>query len=111
MHSAARPMGLSSLTEAPGQPSSRATGIPQPSGRSACTGNAVSGDSAAPPRSEMNWRRLMRDSLIRSVCSRFGPLVLRTQRNPPDRAILGQADPPLRRTIGELGDIDVAAET
>src|SRR5262245_52316500 len=33
---------------------------PQPPGGSAYTGNAVSGASAAPPKSAMNWRRLMR---------------------------------------------------
>src|SRR3954471_498597 len=104
MHSAAWSMSLSSVTEASGQPSSRATGIPQPSGISACTGNAVSGDSAAPPRSEMNWRRLMQGSTFPDDA-----LVLRTQRNASDRAILDQTDPPLRRTVGELHDVDIAA--
>jgi hypothetical protein len=47
-------LSLSSLTEATGQPSSRATGTPQPSGGSAYAGNVVSGVSAAPPRSETN---------------------------------------------------------
>ena len=37
-------------------------------------------------------------------------LILRAERNPSDRAVLDQADPPLRRTVGEMGDVDVAAE-
>src|SRR5438477_10582415 len=36
-------------------------------------------------------------------------LVLRTQRDPADRAVLDEADPPFRRPIGEMSDIDVAA--
>ena len=55
-------MSLSSSPAATGQPSSRATGTPQPSGRSAYTGNAVSGGRAAPPSSETNRRRLIRSS-------------------------------------------------
>src|SRR5580704_3411211 len=47
LHSAPRSMSLSSLAAATGQPSSRATGTPQPSGGSAYTGNAGSGASAA----------------------------------------------------------------
>ena len=62
LHSAPRSMSLSSLAEATGQPSSRAAGTPQPSGGAAYTGNAVSGASAAPPRNELNRRRLIRSS-------------------------------------------------
>src|SRR5437899_2215255 len=36
--------------------------------------------------------------------------VLRAERNSPDPALLGEADPPLRRAIGELDDVDVGAE-
>src|SRR5438552_16766280 len=35
---------------------------------------------------------------------------LRTERNSCNRAVLGQANPPLRRTVGEMGDVDVAAQ-
>src|SRR5262245_4021472 len=69
-HNASRSMSLSSLTEATSQPSSRATGRPQPSGGSAYTGNAVSGASAAPPKSSINWRRLMRSFLVHTFCGR-----------------------------------------
>src|ERR1700723_91120 len=58
LHSASRSTSLSSLTEATGQPSSRAIGTPQPSGGSAYNGNAVSGASEAPPRSATNRRRI-----------------------------------------------------
>src|SRR5215470_18681723 len=36
--------------------------------------------------------------------------VLRAERDSPDPALLGEADPPLRRAIGELDEVDVGAE-
>src|SRR5260370_10701178 len=36
--------------------------------------------------------------------------VLWAERNPPDPALLGEADPPLRRAIGEMDEVDVAIE-
>ena len=35
--------------------------------------------------------------------------VLRAERNSPDLALLDEADPPFRRAIGELGDVQVTA--
>lgn len=36
--------------------------------------------------------------------------LLRTQRNFPDYAVLDQAYPPFRRTVGEMGHVNVVAE-
>ncbi len=61
---------LVSSAEATGHPSSRAAGTPQPSGGAACTGIAVSGARAAPPRSELNRRCLIRSSVHTSLQAR-----------------------------------------
>src|SRR6185437_13919615 len=37
-------------------------------------------------------------------------LILRTQRDTPDRAFPCQADPPFRRAVGKVDHVDVAAE-
>ena len=59
-HSASRSTSLSSPAEATGQPSSRATGTPHPSGGSANTGDMPNSSNAAPPRSLTKSRRRIR---------------------------------------------------